>query len=366
MAERTAESIERQRILNAKYRASWTPEQRKHHAEVKYATVRRKRAAARGCTVEELVNLVRVPYDQRLPTEARQNARRKAVASVEPKLPLDVVLMRLGADWARSRIAALPRLDTDGEHHLVRASISLPTYFESAHGHPLEPLVRIPGKGTCVTSPKLAWFAKYGELPSTNVSNSCGVSHCITHLKLGAWSLTPEVVLELRETYWSGGLTQTALAKMYGISQPTAAYTVLRKIWREVPPGPIELRRKAVPNEGRGNWRMVPPLEEALEVSPCLPEEEADDSLPATTGRPQRLQDGLWTTFESLRRAEVVSGLERLVLARLLREGIEWRMEPLEVGQHHAESPLSTSWMVDHAGQGWLGDGFRVTSGVWQ
>jgi predicted transcriptional regulator len=42
------------------------------------------------------------------------------------------------------------------------------------------------------------------------------------------------MVLEIRSRYAAGGISQAALAREYGVSQPKINYVVNRKTWRHV------------------------------------------------------------------------------------------------------------------------------------
>lgn len=132
-----------------------------------------------------------------------------------------------------------------------------------------------------------------------------------------AQKLTEQGVIEIRDAWWSGSMSQGELAERYGIAQPTVHEIVHRRTHRYIRPTAIEI-------EGRRHW-----------VSPCRPyqvepdEPEVQEAIDTGTGRIQRLLDGAtWVTYQDIRRAELASGLDREVIALALLQGQGWRYEP--------------------------------------
>lgn len=103
---------------------------------------------------------------------------------------------------------------------------------------------------------RVLWTIERGPIPEDNqVLHKCDVSICcnLDHMYLGNYNLnaedrssrgrhharigrpiTKELVLQIRNRYDSGGITQTALAREIGISPQQVNYIVNRKQWIHV------------------------------------------------------------------------------------------------------------------------------------
>jgi DNA-binding MarR family transcriptional regulator len=56
------------------------------------------------------------------------------------------------------------------------------------------------------------------------------------HGEKAPWSkLTEAQVTEIRQRYAAGGISQSALAREYGLNQPTVGEIVRREIWKHIP-----------------------------------------------------------------------------------------------------------------------------------
>lgn len=96
---------------------------------------------------------------------------------------------------------------------------------------------------------RVAWVLTFGPIPEgLCVLHKCDNRACCNpyHLFLGtrgdnaadsmkkgrrARKLTEEEVLEIRELYAAGGMTQQELADEFGVSNPTISYITRRKTW---------------------------------------------------------------------------------------------------------------------------------------
>ena len=77
----------------------------------------------------------------------------------------------------------------------------------------------------------------------------------------------------------------------------------------------------------RRKWAHVPATDRERTALGCQVETNAPPL--ATTGRIQQWVDNRWTTYPDVRRAEIASGLDRLVIAEAcLSGGAGWRYEP--------------------------------------
>ena len=112
--------------------------------------------------------------------------------------------------------------------------------------------------GMTTSAQRVAWYIEKGEWPMHNACHVCDNPSCVrlTHLFDGddianmqdmknknrslkgsnanSAKLTEVKVVEIRSKY-NAGSTQRALAKEYGVTQPTIGYAVRGDTWKHIP-----------------------------------------------------------------------------------------------------------------------------------
>ncbi len=105
---------------------------------------------------------------------------------------------------------------------------------------------------TMVLAHRLVYMLQVGDVGTLDVLHTCDNPLCCnpahlflgTHqdnmadkakkLRTGVAKLTPELVRQIRARYAEGGVTQTQLAKEYGVVQSVIGKVVRRETWRHV------------------------------------------------------------------------------------------------------------------------------------